>query len=98
MAAVETSRDGGVLTITLNRPDVLNALDASVHAGLAGALEDARDPAVRAVVLTGAGRGFCVGQDLSEFSGGVADVADRLRELYHPNVLAIRGLDKPVIA
>jgi 2-(1,2-epoxy-1,2-dihydrophenyl)acetyl-CoA isomerase len=87
-----------VLTITLNRPDVLNALNADVHAGLAAALEDARDPEVRAVVLTGAGRGFCVGQDLKEFSEGVSDVADRLRRLYHPNVTAIRELEKPVIA
>jgi 2-(1,2-epoxy-1,2-dihydrophenyl)acetyl-CoA isomerase len=95
---VLTSREGGVLTITLNRPDVLNALNADVHAGLAAALKDARDPEVRAVVLTGAGRGFCVGQDLKEFSEGASDVADRLRSTYHPNVTAIRELEKPVIA
>src|SRR5690242_2928749 len=59
MAEVETSRAGGVLTITLNRPDVLNAFNAAMHAALAAALRDARDPDVRAVVLTGAGRGFC---------------------------------------
>ena len=68
MAEVETSRDGGVLTITLNRPDVLNAFNTAMHRALAAALRDARDPDVRAVVLTGAGRGFCVGQDLTEFS------------------------------
>jgi 2-(1,2-epoxy-1,2-dihydrophenyl)acetyl-CoA isomerase len=95
---VLTARDGGILTITLNRPDVLNALNADVHAGLAAALKDARDSEVRAVVLTGAGRGFCVGQDLKEFSEGVSDVADRLRGTYHPNVTAIRELEKPVIA
>ncbi len=95
---VLTDRDGGVLTITLNRPDVLNALNADVHAALATALNDARDSEVRAVVLTGAGRGFCVGQDLKEFSEGVSDVADRLRRTYHPNVTAIRELEKPVIA
>ena len=96
---VETSRDGGVLTITLNRPDVLNALTAAVHAGLAAALKDAaRDSAVRAVVLTGAGRGFCVGQDLTEFREALGDIADRLRATYHPNVLALRALEKPVIA
>src|ERR671937_1499027 len=55
MAEVETSRDGSVLTITLNRPDVLNALNAAVHAGLAAALKEARADEVRAVVLTGAG-------------------------------------------
>ena len=98
MAEVETTRDGAVLTITLNRPDVLNALNAAVHAGLAAALADARDDAVRAVVLTGAGRGFCVGQDLTEFREGATDVADRLRTQFHPNVVAIRELEKPVIA
>src|SRR5207253_1722134 len=99
MAEVETSRDGGVLTITLNRPDVLNALNADVHAALGAALKDAaRDADVRAVVLTGADRGFCVGQDLTEFREAPGDIADRLRATYHPNVLAIRGLEKPVIA
>ena len=98
MADVEVTREGSVLTITLNRPDVLNALNASVHRGLHAALEGAEDPAVRAVVITGAGRGFCVGQDLQEFSSGAGDVADNLRANYHRNVLAIRALQKPVIA
>jgi 2-(1,2-epoxy-1,2-dihydrophenyl)acetyl-CoA isomerase len=96
MAEVETSRDGGVLTITLNRPDVLNAFNRALQGALASALAEAQSDEVRAVVLTGAGRGFCVGQDLAEF--GQMDVGDALRELYHPNVLAIRGLAKPVIA
>jgi 2-(1,2-epoxy-1,2-dihydrophenyl)acetyl-CoA isomerase len=98
MAEVETSRDGAVLTITLNRPEVLNAFNQAVHAGLRVALEDARAGEIRAVVITGAGRAFCVGQDLAEFREGEADVAGRLRSLYHPNVLAIRALEKPVIA
>ena len=98
MAEVETSREGGVLTITLNRPDVLNAFNAAMHKGLAVALKEARAPDVRAVVLTGAGRGFCVGQDLSEFREAPGDIGTRLREGYHPNVLAIRALEKPVIA
>jgi 2-(1,2-epoxy-1,2-dihydrophenyl)acetyl-CoA isomerase len=98
MAEVETSREGGVLTITLNRPDVLNAFNAAMHKGLAAALKEARAPDVRAVVLTGAGRGFCVGQDLSEFREAPGDIGARLREGYHPNVLAIRALEKPVIA
>jgi 2-(1,2-epoxy-1,2-dihydrophenyl)acetyl-CoA isomerase len=98
VAEVETSRDGAVLTITLNRPEVLNAFNAAMHRALAGALKEARDPEVRAVVLTGAGRGFCVGQDLTEFSEAPGDIAGRLRESYHPNVLAIRALEKPVIA
>jgi 2-(1,2-epoxy-1,2-dihydrophenyl)acetyl-CoA isomerase len=98
MPEVETSRDGAVLTITLNRPDVLNALNKATHDALAAALKDARDPEVRAVVLTGAGRGFCVGQDLTEFGEAPGDIADRLRGSYHPNVLAVRALEKPVIA
>jgi 2-(1,2-epoxy-1,2-dihydrophenyl)acetyl-CoA isomerase len=95
---VEITRDGSVLTITLNRPDVLNALNRSVHDGIYAGLEQAKDPSVRAVVITGAGRGFCVGQDLQEFSSGAGNVADNLRENYHRNVLAIRALEKPVIA
>src|SRR4051812_38208276 len=98
MAEVETSREGAVLTITLNRPDVLNALTTAVHKALGAALRDARDPEVRAVVLTGAGRGFCVGQDLTEFRDRSGDIAERLRSTYHPNVRAIRALEKPVIA
>jgi 2-(1,2-epoxy-1,2-dihydrophenyl)acetyl-CoA isomerase len=96
---VEVTREDAVLTITLNRPDVLNALNRAVHAGINEALARARDDdAVRAVVITGAGRGFCVGQDLQEFSTGAGDVAANLRDNYHRNVLAIRALEKPVIA
>jgi 2-(1,2-epoxy-1,2-dihydrophenyl)acetyl-CoA isomerase len=98
MSEVETSREDGVLTITLNRPDVLNAFNADMHLALAAALEDARAPDVRAVVLTGAGRGFCVGQDLTEFREASGDIGSRLRGNYHPNLLAIRALEKPVIA
>jgi 2-(1,2-epoxy-1,2-dihydrophenyl)acetyl-CoA isomerase len=98
MAEVETSRDGAVLTITLNRPDVLNAFNAAMHAALAAGLKEARDPEIRAVVVTGAGRGFCVGQDLTEFREAPGAIGDRLRSTYHPNVLAVRALEKPVIA
>jgi 2-(1,2-epoxy-1,2-dihydrophenyl)acetyl-CoA isomerase len=98
MPEVETSRDGAVLTITLNRPDVLNAFNAAMHKALAAALKEAADPEVRAVVVTGAGRGFCVGQDLNEFREAARDIAAHLRGNYHPNVLAIRRLEKPVIA
>jgi 2-(1,2-epoxy-1,2-dihydrophenyl)acetyl-CoA isomerase len=97
MAEVEVSRDGAVQTITLNRPEVFNAFNRALHAGLRDALKEARDPEVRAVVVTGAGRGFCSGQDLTEFSEA-GDVRDALHATYHPNVLAIRALEKPVIA
>ena len=98
MAGVETSRTGGVLTITLNRPDVLNAINRGVHEGLAGGLKEARADDVRAVVITGAGRGFCAGQDLTEFQDAQVDIRDRLESTYHPNIRAIRALEKPVIA
>jgi 2-(1,2-epoxy-1,2-dihydrophenyl)acetyl-CoA isomerase len=97
MAEVEVTRDGAVQTILLNRPEVLNAFNRALHSGLRDALKEARDPDVRAVVLTGAGRGFSAGQDLTEFSE-TGDVAEALRSSYHPNVLAIRALEKPVIA
>ncbi len=94
---VEVARDGAVLTITLNRPDKLNAFDDAMHAGFRDALKAARDGDVRAVVLTGAGRGFCVGQDLASFTGG-RDVGALLRGTYHPNIRALRTLEKPVLA
>ncbi|HEY8107574.1 MAG TPA: enoyl-CoA hydratase-related protein [Gaiellaceae bacterium] len=97
MSEVEVSRDGAVQTITLNRPDKLNAFTRGVHQELQAALEAARDPDVRAVVITGAGRGFSAGQDLTEFGEG-GDVGSMLRVTYHVNVLAIRSLEKPVIA
>jgi 2-(1,2-epoxy-1,2-dihydrophenyl)acetyl-CoA isomerase len=97
---VLTTREGAVLTITLNRPDVYNAFNRALHDALSVALEDARDPEVRAVVITGAGRGFCSGQDLKEFQEIPADggIRQRLEETYHPNIRSIRGLEKPVIA
>src|SRR5262252_2337612 len=98
MAEVETGRDGAVLTITLNRPDVLNAFNGAMHNALGAALKEARGPDVRAVVVTGAGRGFCVGQDLTEFREAPGDIGPRLRAGYHPNILALRSLEKPVLA
>ncbi len=99
-----TEQDGAVLTITLNRPDVLNASDATMPGELVSAFTAAADdPSVRCVVLTGAGRGFCSGADL----GGVRQRYDEpdgphlgalVRERYIPLVLAIRTLEKPVIA
>lgn len=97
MAEVEVTRAGAVQTITLNRPDVMNAFNRALHAALRDALKEARDPEVRAVVITGAGRGFCAGQDLTEFSD-VPNIDDALRATYHPNIHAIRMLEKPVIA
>jgi 2-(1,2-epoxy-1,2-dihydrophenyl)acetyl-CoA isomerase len=95
---VLTSRDGAVLTITLNRPDVYNAINRAMHEGLAAALAEAADSGIRAVVLTGAGRGFCSGQDLREFQSLPGGVRDALEQTYHPNIHALRALEKPVIA
>jgi 2-(1,2-epoxy-1,2-dihydrophenyl)acetyl-CoA isomerase len=97
VAEVEVSRDGGVQTITLNRPEKLNAFTRSLHGELHEAFEAARDPEVRAVVITGAGRGFSAGQDLTAF-GEAGDVAAMLRVTYHVTVLAIHSLEKPVLA
>ena len=95
---VLSTHDGAVLTITLNRPDVYNAINRAMHEGLAAALREATDPAVRAVVLTGAGRGFCAGQDLREFESLPGGVREALEQTYHPNIRAIRSLEKPVLA
>ena len=97
MPEVEVTRDGAVQTITLNRPDVLNALDGETKRLLLDAVKQARDPEVRAVLLTGAGRGFCAGQDLTEF-GEAPDIGAALRAGYHPVALGIRALEKPVLA
>src|SRR5687768_6912074 len=98
MSEVLTQRDGAVLTITLNRPEVFNAFNAALHAALFRALEEAAAPEVRAVVVTGAGRGFCAGQDLREFQEAPGSIRDRLEQTYHPNIRAIRALEKPVLA
>jgi len=95
---VLTERAGPVLTITLNRPEVYNAFNRELHAGLADALAEAAEPEIRAVVVTGAGRGFCAGQDLKEFQQISGSIKERLEETYHPNIRALRALEKPVLA
>jgi 2-(1,2-epoxy-1,2-dihydrophenyl)acetyl-CoA isomerase len=102
MSAVLVSLDGGVLTVTLNRPDKLNAFVPDMHRELRVALERAKDEAgVRALLLTGAGRGFCAGQDLSErnVSPGAApiDLSVSLGSNYNPLVRRLRELPKPVV-
>jgi 2-(1,2-epoxy-1,2-dihydrophenyl)acetyl-CoA isomerase len=95
---VLTSREGAVLTITFNRPEVYNAFNRELHAALNAALTEAADAAVRCVVITGAGKGFCAGQDLKEFGAVSASISDALETTYHPNVRLVRSLAKPVIA
>jgi 2-(1,2-epoxy-1,2-dihydrophenyl)acetyl-CoA isomerase len=95
---VLTSRADTVLTITFNRPEVYNAFNRELHAALQEALQEADDPAVRCVVVTGAGKGFCAGQDLKEFGEVSASIRDALEQTYHPNVRLVRALAKPVLA
>ncbi len=97
---VLVDRQDGVLTITLNRPEVLNALTDRMLRDLDGALRRAaRDDAVRCVVLTGAGRGFCAGQDLRDAAGAEAGfLREALRTRYNPVILLMRTMDKPVLA
>jgi 2-(1,2-epoxy-1,2-dihydrophenyl)acetyl-CoA isomerase len=96
MGDVVVTESGGVMTITLNRPQVMNALTSDMRAGITAALRAAGD--ARAVVITGAGRGFCSGQDLAGEGIGAGDVARVLREEYEPMLLAITGCPVPVIA
>jgi len=94
----------GVRTLTLNRPKVLNALNEPLAVSLASALKDAEASAtVRCVVITGAGRAFCSGQDLAELAGryetdSPLDLSERLRAHYNPVTARIRTMEKPVLA
>ena len=94
-----------VAEITLNRPERLNAWNQQFGEELRSAiLEDAADPSVRAVLITGAGRGFSSGADLKDMleqgasGGNLPDVGELLRERYHPIITGIRELPKPVVA
>jgi 2-(1,2-epoxy-1,2-dihydrophenyl)acetyl-CoA isomerase len=93
--------EAGVQTVTLNRPERLNAFNPEMHRLLREALAQAEDDdAVRAVLLTGAGRGFCAGQDLSERDvGGDAaiDLSVTIESLYNPLVRRMRALPKPIV-
>lgn len=103
-AGYETIQSGvadGVRTITLNRPDDLNAVDDRVTRELQAELRGAaKDRSTRCLVLTGAGRAFCAGQDLKSVTsrGAAFDFAEALRRRYNPVVLALRSLEIPVIA
>jgi 2-(1,2-epoxy-1,2-dihydrophenyl)acetyl-CoA isomerase len=90
----------GIVTLTLNRPDALNALDDRLKRALAAELRGLRDDrSARVVVVTGAGRAFCAGQDLRESAGAERpSFATLLRETYHPVILGLRSLPQPVIA
>jgi 2-(1,2-epoxy-1,2-dihydrophenyl)acetyl-CoA isomerase len=102
---IQLSVQDAVAEVTLNRPDRLNAWTDQLGRELRQALlEDAADPSVRAVLITGAGRGFSSGADVKEMvergasGNSTADVGDLLRERYHPIIKGIRELPKPVVA
>jgi 2-(1,2-epoxy-1,2-dihydrophenyl)acetyl-CoA isomerase len=99
MPDVRTEVADGVATITLDRPEALNALTVAMKLELLAAFKAVgRDRAVRAVVLTGAGRAFCAGQDLKErLEPDAAPLAEELRERYNPIIRAMRDLDQPIV-
>jgi 2-(1,2-epoxy-1,2-dihydrophenyl)acetyl-CoA isomerase len=104
LQTVNVRRDDGAATVELNRPEALNAWNAQFGDDLLAALRElGGDDAVRAVVITGAGRGFSSGADLKDLSGdqtadGRPDVYKTLTERYHPIMEAIREMPKPVVA
>jgi 2-(1,2-epoxy-1,2-dihydrophenyl)acetyl-CoA isomerase len=94
--------EAGVMTLTLNRPERLNAFNAALHEALfAGIERAAEDPDCRAVLLTGAGKGFCAGQDLTDRvvapDGSRPDLGEAIERRYNPLVRALRRLPKPVV-
>jgi 2-(1,2-epoxy-1,2-dihydrophenyl)acetyl-CoA isomerase len=100
---VKYAVDDAVATITLNRPDAMNSLDTAMKVALRDhVLRAAGDPAVRAVVLTGSGRAFCVGQDLREHADalatGSADLGQTVQDHYNPIATTLATMPKPVVA
>jgi 2-(1,2-epoxy-1,2-dihydrophenyl)acetyl-CoA isomerase len=100
MEPVLVSLDAGVLRLTLNRPDTLNAFTVGMTQALAAAMTRAEsDPEVRCVLITGAGRGFCAGQDLGErdMNDPKLDLGGGLDTRYNPLVRRMRALEKPIV-
>ena len=107
MEPVLVSLESGVLRITLNRPEKLNAFNPAVHKGLADAMTRAEsEAAVRCLLITGAGRGFCAGQDLQErdmragerdTKAAAIDLGGGLETWYNPLVKRMRALPKPIV-
>jgi 2-(1,2-epoxy-1,2-dihydrophenyl)acetyl-CoA isomerase len=103
-APVLAALDGGVLTLTLNRPQRLNAMSQPLILSLREQVDRAAaDPAIRCVLLTGTGRGFCAGADLAGSGTGTAgpdgkpDVGAVMEQLYNPLIRALRSVPKPVV-
>jgi 2-(1,2-epoxy-1,2-dihydrophenyl)acetyl-CoA isomerase len=100
MAELRVETVDAVTTLTLDRADSLNSLTLGLKNELLQALKSAgRDRAIRAVVITGAGRAFCAGQDLRErMEPDAAPLAVELRQRYNPIIIAMRRLEKPIVA
>jgi 2-(1,2-epoxy-1,2-dihydrophenyl)acetyl-CoA isomerase len=97
--SIAVSNDGGIARITLNRPDRLNSFTTAMHGELREALADLGE--ARVVVLTGAGRGFCAGQDLNDRAvapGEAVDLGDTVEESWNPLIRTLAALPQPVIA
>ena len=101
LVSLDAARLPGVLRVTLNRPEKLNAFNPAVHQGLAAAMARAEsEPAVRCVLVTGAGRGFCAGADLGQRdmkSDAPIDLGASLETWYNPLVKRMRALPKPIV-
>lgn len=97
--SISVSNENGIARITLNRPDRLNSFTRAMHAELREALSNLGD--ARTVILTGAGRGFCAGQDLNDRAvapGEAVDLGETVEESWNPLVRVLAGLPQPVIA
>jgi 2-(1,2-epoxy-1,2-dihydrophenyl)acetyl-CoA isomerase len=99
--SIRYQADDGIATVALNRPDALNSMTEAMKRELLDAMKVAeRDASVRAILLTGEGRGFCAGEALDEELVKLAEPPlDRtLKEFYHPVIEKMRGMDKPIVA
>ena len=100
---IKVESASGVVTLTLNRPERLNSFTVKMHGEVRSALDAiAADPSLRCLILTGAGRGFCAGQDLSDRAvapgGGGVDLGASIENFYKPLLLSLRALPMPTIA
>ncbi|GAB3626746.1 2-(1,2-epoxy-1,2-dihydrophenyl)acetyl-CoA isomerase [Pandoraea terrae] len=98
---VRLAVEANVATLTLNRPDKLNSFTRQMHAELRDAIDAAEQQGARALVLTGAGRGFCAGQDLADLDftpGSMTDLGELIDANFNPLVKRLRALPMPVIA
>ena len=101
-STIDFRQDGGIARLTLNRPDRLNSFNAGMHGEVRDALTRVAADSARVLVLTGAGRGFCAGQDLGDRAvaadGARADLGESIERHYKPLILALREMPVPVVA